>query len=159
VSYTGVKGVVTTVTGVVLLAAYTVYAVVSGLVVSGDLRRVAIAMLVFIGVSVAAMVVVQIVFHVTFAVRTAIRQGSDKDIDRIMSQDMVEDEMTKSIAARAGRATAVGAGVGLVAALVLLAFGVAPALALHVLLWSFAVGSLVEGGLTVWYAQRGVDRA
>ena len=158
-SYTGVKGVVTTATGVVLLAAYTVYAVVSGLVVSGDLRRVAIAMLVFIGVSVVAMVAVQIVLHVALAVRTAVRQGSDKDIDKIMAQDMVEDEMTKSIAARAGRAVAVGAGVGLVAALVLLALGVAPALALHVLLWCFAAGSLAEGALTVWYAERGVDHA
>jgi len=159
VSYTGVKGVVTTITGLVLLAVYSVYAVASGLVASGDLRRVAIAMLVFIGVSVVAMIVVQIVLHVALAVRTAIRQGSDKDIDKIMAQDMVEDEMTKSIAARAGRAVAVGAGVGLVAALVLLAFGVVPAVALHVLLWCFAAGSLVEGALTVWYAERGVDHA
>jgi hypothetical protein len=117
-------------------------------------------MLVFIGISVVTLIVVLVAFHIVTAIRVTIRDGDPdcRNIDRVISSSMIEDEREKLITWKAGQAASVGAGVGFVAFLVLLACGVVPALALHVLLWAFAGGSLAEGGLTIWFHERGVSR-
>ncbi|MDR1078564.1 MAG: hypothetical protein LBL55_07890, partial [Propionibacteriaceae bacterium] len=154
------RALVSTGAGLAAVAVYTVYAARVGLLRSTDLRAVAVAMLVFIGVSVVILVVLQVLFHIAFAVRESVSSGDadDRQIDRLLSSEMAEDELDHLIAWKAGRAASLGAGVGLVALLALLAGGAAPALSLHALLWCCAAGSLVEGGLTVWFHQRGVSR-
>jgi hypothetical protein len=142
------------------LAAYTVYAVSTGLVWSSDVKRVAVAMLVFIGIGVGAAILVQIGFHVFAAIRAAVREGGgDGDqerIDRLIASEMVEDEMQKLVAWKASRAAAVGAGVGIIALLVTLACGGGTALGLHLMLWCCGAGSLAEGVMAIWFHQRGV---
>jgi hypothetical protein len=153
----GSRAFVSSLAGLVLTAGYTVWAAGEGLVVSSDWRAVAWAMLVFVGVSVATLIVVQIGFHVALAIRAAASGGGDPE--RVVASAMVEDEMARLIASKAARASAVGAGAGFVAMLVLLACGAVPGLALHVLLWAGAAGTVVEGALLVLFAERGVGHA
>ena len=159
-SYSSQRALVSVVAGLVLTVVYTIWASGKGLVTSSDWRAVAIAMLVFIGVSVVGLIVVMIVFHILVAVRAAARPGADEhEAKRVVASSMVEDERERLIGLKAGRATVTCAGVGFVVLLVLLACGVAPGLALHVLLWACAAGGVAEGCLTVWFAERGVDHA
>ncbi|MDR3107410.1 MAG: hypothetical protein LBU05_04330 [Bifidobacteriaceae bacterium] len=157
-SFSSQRTLASLVAGAGLLAAYTVYAFGAGLVWSPDLKRVAVAMLVFIGIGVGAVIVVQIAFHVFAAVRAAVREGhSDDDrIERWLSSSMVEDEMHKLVSLKASQAAAVGAGAGMIALLAALAWGASPAFGLHLMLWCCGVGSLVEGVIAIWFHQHGV---
>jgi succinate dehydrogenase/fumarate reductase cytochrome b subunit len=159
-SYYSQRALTSTVVGILLTAAYTWYALKEGLLWSAELSPVATAMLIFIGSSVVALILVLIAFHIVMAIRVTIRDGDPdgRSVDRVISSSMVEDEMEQLITWKAGQAASVGAGVGFIAFLVLLACGVVPALALHILMWAFAGGSLAEGCLTVWFNERGVSR-
>ena len=152
------RALVSMVTGAVLVAAYTVYAATAGLIRSADLQKVGVAMLVFIAASIVAMILVMIAFHIAAAIRTTIDTG-DRDrsqLDRMLSSWMVEDEMEKLITLKAGRATLIGAGLGFLAMLILLACNVTPALALHVLLWAIMGANIVEGALVIRFHERGI---
>lgn len=144
------------------MVACTVYAVGAGLVWSSDVKRVAVAMLAFIGIGVGAAILVHIAFHVFAAIRAAAREGfgdsggGQERIDRLISSEMVEDEMDKLVSWKASQATAVGAGVGMIALLMTLACGGGTALGLHVMLWCCGAGCLAEGVMKVWFYQRGV---
>jgi len=135
-SYVSQRALTSTAVGVAVLVVYTIYVQRRGLVLSEDWRAVAIAILVFIGAVVVLGVLVQAIFHLTLAARTATQVGTDgRQVKRLMASTMVEDERDRLITLKAGRATSVGAGAGMVGMLVLLACGVVPGLALHVMLW------------------------
>ncbi|MDR1295174.1 MAG: hypothetical protein LBK59_09525 [Bifidobacteriaceae bacterium] len=157
-SFSGQRTLAGLVAGAGLLVAYTIYATSAGLVWSADLRRVAVTMLVFIGVSVGVTILVQIGFHIIVAIRFAARErtGDQRRVDRLLSSEMVEDEMQKLVSLKASQATAIGSGVGMVALLVALACGGTPAFGLHLMLWCCGAGCLAEGTMAVWFHQRGV---
>jgi len=157
-SYSSQRALTSTAVGVVVMIFYTISALRRGLVLSDDWRAVAIAMLIFMATVVVLGVLVQIVFHLWLAARTAARTGADgRRVKRMMDSTMAEGEMERLITLKAGRATSVGAGAGMVGMLVLLACGVVPGLALHVMLWTVALAAVVEGGMTVYFAETGVS--
>jgi hypothetical protein len=142
-----------------LTAGCTAWAAGRGLLSSDDWQAVARALLAFVGISVVAMVVVHLVFHIAAAVGLAVAAGGDdSQAERQLASAMVEDEMDKLIAWKAGRAASAGAGAGLVACLALAACGTAPGLALHGLVWGFAGGGIAEGCWAAWLAERGIGR-
>ena len=145
-------------TGLLLLIGYFIYATGNQAPAAEDLRGWAILMLSFIGISVVASIVIQILFHILFSVGIAIGQEGtdDKEVERMISSAMVEDEMDKAISLRSSHVGYICAGVGFVAGLAGLALNLLPVLVLHIMFVFFAVGSLVEGGISIYLYERGV---
>jgi len=157
-SFNSKKTIASMAAGVILIAAYIFYALSERSPAPEDLKSWAIAMLVFIGISVAAVIVVQVLFHVAAAIRIAVKEQEkdDKKIEKNLSSLMVEDERDKLINLKSSRVTSVFAGIGFIAALVGLAFGISSVFALHILFGSFSVGCIVEGFVSVYFYEKGV---
>jgi len=142
--------------GILFLAAYLVYALGKNSPAPENLKSWALTMLIFIGISVAVSVVIQILFHIAFSIGIAVKEGNAREVERIVESSMVEDEMDKLINLKSVHIGYICAGIGFVAALAALAFGASAVFALHILFGSFAGGSFVEGGVSVYLYERGV---
>jgi len=152
--------------GVVLVAGYAVYAF-GKCAEMESLQSWAAALLVFIGISVAAEIAVQIVFHIALSIGVAVKEGArcgakndekayEKKVERIISSTVAEDERDQLIGLKSSRAGYICAGAGVLAALIALAAGAADALALHIAFGAFAIGAMAEGAAQVFYYERGV---
>jgi len=159
VSYSSKRTIVSMVAGLALVIAYAIYALGSHAPASGDLQAWAVAMLVFIGVSVVVMIVIQILFHIAFAIGIAIteQEHDDRKIGRIIASSTVEDEREKLISLKSSHIAYICAGIGIVATLVALAIELPTAGALHILFGACAAGSFVEGCVGVYLHERGVS--
>ncbi|MDR1598687.1 MAG: hypothetical protein LBS11_02260 [Oscillospiraceae bacterium] len=157
-SYNSKKTIASLVAGAALVIAYTVYALGKRSPAPNNLESWAAAMLVFIGISVAAVVVIQILFHIAFAIGIAVKEQDreDKKVERIISSAMVEDEREKLISLKSARVGYICAGIGLIAALAALALGGSAVAAFHILFGAYAVGSIAEGIVGVYFYEKGV---
>lgn len=164
-SYQEKKTIVSIITGILVLAAYCIYAFSkyqSGTVASGDLKFWASTMLIFIGIGIAVAIVIQIVFHillsVTIAVKEKVRNNTcdDKEIEKTIGAEMVEDEMDKLINLKSMRIGFAIAGIGFVAALVSLVLNYSAVVMLNIMFVSFSAGSLVEGFTQLYFYRKGV---
>jgi low affinity Fe/Cu permease len=157
-SYSSKRTITSVVAGILLIAAYIIYASGSNAPAPEDLKAWATAMLVFIGIGVAAIIVIQIVFHIALAIGIAIKEQErdGKKIERILESSMAEDEREKLIGLKSSRVGYICAGAGAMAMLIALATGVSAVLALQLLFGSFAAGSVVEGIVSVYFYEKGV---
>jgi len=157
-SYSSKKTISGMAVGIILITGYIIYALGGAAPAPEDLKAWAAAILIFIGIGIAAGIVIQILFHIAFAVGTAVkeRERDDKTVERIISASVVEDERDKLIELRSGRIGHIFSGLGFVAALVALAFGMSALFALHILFGVFFVGALIEGAVSVYYYERGI---
>jgi len=164
-SYQEKRTVTSIVTGILVLAAYCIYAFSrfhSGSVAPDNLKFWASTILIFIGIGVAASIVIQIVFHILLSVSIAVKKKmqdekcEDKEIGKNIQAEMVEDEMDKLIQLKSLRPAFLIAGIGFVAALVFLVLDYSSAVMLNILFISFCVGSLVEGFAQLYYYRRGL---
>jgi hypothetical protein len=157
-SYHSKRTIANIVAGILLIAAYVIYALGSHASSPDNLKSWAIMMLVFIGIGVGIAIVIQIIFHIALAVGIAVKEQGcdDKKVNRILSASMVEDEREKLISLKAARVGYICAGTGSVTALLALAFGVSIVAALHIMLGAFASGSIVEGVVSVYFHEKGV---
>ena len=143
--------------GVLMAAAYIVYALGGSAPAPDDLKAWAIAMLIFTGACIVAGIIIQILFHIGLAIGIAIKEGEDdRNIERIIASSAVEDEMKKLINLKSSRVGYVCSGIGFLAALAVLALGMRAITALHIIFASIAVGSLIEGCFSVYLHERGV---
>ena len=165
-SYQEKRTMVSVCVGALLLAAYGIWAVgkiQSGLHTPDDLKFWAGAMLIFIGIGVAASIVTQIVFHILLSVGIAVKRHmrdgkvDDREVEKEIKQEMVEDEMDKLIALKSMRISFSIAGFGFVAALAALAWGAAPVLMLHIIFVAFFAGAISEGAAQMYYYKRGIQ--
>jgi len=161
------RAVVAMVTGIVLFVGYVVYALGKDAEGAVSLQAWAVALLIFIGISVAAEIVVQIVFHITLSIGVAAKEelrggtandekAREKEVERIIRSAVQEDERDKFISLKSNFAGYMCAGAGAMAALIALAAGAAEALALHIAFGGFFVGAIAEGAARVFYYERGV---
>ena len=92
-----------------------------------------------------------ILFHILCAIALAVKQRNydEKEINQTIESSMVEDEMDTLIELKSSR-------IGFVGALVSLLFEQSPMVMLNLLFFSFSVGSLSEGGLSLYYYRKGV---
>lgn len=160
-SYQEKKTIANIVSGVLVLAAYIIYALgrlQAGTADLGDLKFWAITMLIFIGIGIGVAIVIQILFHILFAISVAVQERGrdDKEIEKTIERSTVEDEMDKLIELKSMRVAFIFAGVGFVAGLILLALDSPPAVMLNVLFLSCSAGSLSEGFLGLHYYRKGV---
>jgi len=164
-SYQEKKTIVSMVTGIIILTAYCTYTYErfrSGMIAPGDVKYWAEAMLIFIGIGIAASIVIQIIFHILLSMAITVKEQfknnscNEADIDRIIKVEMVEDEMDKLIGLKSMRIGFAIAGVGFVAALAALVLGWSTVVMLNIMFISFSAGSLVEGFAQLYFYRRGI---
>ena len=164
-SYQVKKTVTSIVTGILVLAAYTIYVfgkVHAGAAAPDNLKFWATAILIFIGIGIAVSIVIQIVFHILLSISIAVKKKiqdekcEDKEIEKNIKAEMVEDEMDKLIQMKSMRLAFIFAGIGFIAALVSLVLNSSPAVMLNILFISFSAGSLFDGFAQLYYYRRGL---
>lgn len=164
-SYQEKKTIVALLTGIFVLAGYCIYTfnmVRSGMAAADDARFWATAILIFIGIGVAASIVIQIVFHILLSVALAVKKQvqsgkcDDKEIEKTLELEMVEDEMDKLIGLKAMRISFAIAGTGFIIALISLVLNYSPAVMLNIIFLAFSIGSMIEGVTQLYFYRRGV---
>ena len=155
-TYNSKRTIISMAVGLALLIAYMVYALGKAAPGTDNLQSWAIAMLVFIGIGLVALIIVQVVFHILVAVGIAAKEG-EGNVERILDANMVEDERDKLISLKASRAGYICVALGVMLALAVLALGMAALVALHVLLGALAIGSLLDGAASIYLYERGVQ--
>ena len=157
-SFTSKRTLVTMVAGILLLILYVVYALGDASPAIEDLKSWAVAILIFIGICIAAGIVVQIVFHIALAIGITVKEKDidGKDVERIIESSMVEDERDKLISLKSSHIGYICAGFGFMAGLIVLAAGISAVVVLHIMAGAFAIGSIIEGCASVYFNERGV---
>ena len=157
-SYNSKKTIAGMVMGVLVVAAYIIYALSDSSPAPDDLKSWAAAMLVFIGIGIAAAIAIQIILHIALSIGVAVkeREQDDKTVERIIASTVVEDERDKLIGLKSTHIGYVFAGIGFVAALVALALGIQVVTVLHILFGAFSGGSLAEGIMSVYFYEKGI---
>jgi uncharacterized membrane protein len=129
------------------------------------LRDWARIMLIFIGVTVIAMILVQILFHIFLSVGISVREtlrDRDVDTDRIdaaLQGEFVEDERDKLIALKSRQAGFIISGLGFFAGLIALLLGGPASLMLNILYGAFFLGAVAEGVMNLVIYRRKVSYA
>lgn len=157
-AYNTKRTIVSIVAGVILAVAYLIYAMGSGAPETDDLKRWAVAILIFIGIGVVLQIVIQIILQIVYSVSTAVRETGidDKEIERIVSSEMYDDEMDKLINLKSAHIGYILVGVGFIAALIVIATGCPVIYALHILFGSYLASSVAEGLVAAYLYERGV---
>lgn len=157
-TYNSKRTIASMITGIVLFISYAVYAFQKYSQGITEIKFWAVAMLVFIGIGVAGAIVIQIIFHIVYAIGIAVkeRDQSDRDVERMIAASVVEDERDKLINLKSAHIGYIIAGIGFISALISLALGSSEIFALHLVFGTFAIGSFVEGGISVYLYERGV---
>ena len=160
-SYQSKKTITSMVTGVIILAAYCIYAFVkynAEAQIENNMKFWAFTMLAFIGIGVAAQIVLQILFHIALSIGIAVkeREYSEQEINRKIEATVIEDEMDKLIGLKSLRIGFVFAGAGFVGALIVLTLGLPIFIALNIMYLSFMAGSLMEGLASLYFYGKGV---
>lgn len=152
-------------TGILVLAAYCIYATSkynSGAVSPNDLKFWAGTMLIFIGIGIGATIIMQILFHILFSISIAVKvkiqdeQCDDKEIEKTIESEIVEDEREKLVELKSLRFGFIIAGIGFVGGLVSLVLNYSPVVMLNIAYISFLVGSVIEGVGQLYYYRKGV---
>ena len=163
-SYQEKKTLTSIVSGILVLAAYCLYAFNPTRLASiaeGGLKQWATTMLVFIGIGIVFMIIIQVVFHILFSISVAVQEKirnngtDDVSIENNIKFEMVEDERDRLIELKSNRVGFAVAGLGFVAALVSLVLDYSPAVMLNIIFLSSSFGSICEGFVQLFYYRRG----
>jgi len=162
-SYTSKRNIAGILAGIIIIAAYFIYAMGANAPAREDIKAWAVVILVFIGIGIGVQIVVQIVFHIALSIGIAIKEeGKAGNIDggkaaeRIIKAEMIEDEWSKMISLKASRAGSVFVGLGIGAAIIALAAGLQTVIALHLLFGLTATAAVAEGIACIVMNERGV---
>ena len=162
-SYSSKRNIISMAAGIVLIIAYIIYAKGENAPALEDIKAWAAAILIFIGIGIGVQIVVQIIFHIAItigiAVKEEVKAGNKKGgetAERIIKSEMIEDEWIKIINLKASRTGSWFMCLGVIAALIALAVGVATVIALHILFGMSALASVAEGFTGIIYHERGM---
>lgn len=164
-SYQEKRVIVSIISGLVILGTYFLYTYEkyqSGMVIEGDLKFWAGAMLLFIAIGVVSTIIIQIVFHILLSVTIAVKAKvnnedcDDKEIEKSIQSEMVTDEMDKLIELKSSMVGFIVAGIGFVLALILVFLDYSAVVMLNVMFASFSIGSLLEGFTQLYFYRLGI---
>ena len=160
-SYQEKRTIVMITQGIAILAAYCIY--VAGKMQQGaagveDIKFFAVAMLVFLGISIAVTIAVQVIFHILLSVSIAVREREkeEKAIESAINAEMVEDERDRIIELKSARITMIVTMAGFVVGLIMLALDYQPAVMLNILFIAANLGAIGEGVGKLIYYRAGV---
>ncbi|WP_373233482.1 hypothetical protein [Cohnella sp.] len=165
-SYQEQRAIVSMITGLFIIGAYSIYAygkVQSGAIAADDMKFWAGAMLMFIGIGIAAAIVIQIIFHILLSVAVAVQektrngQCDDKEMQKTIESDMVTDERDKLIELKSARIGFIVVGIGFIAALASQVFNHSSAVMLNIMFGSFFAGSLIGSLAQFYFYRKGVS--
>jgi hypothetical protein len=144
--------------GALLIAAYIIYAVGGFSPALDDLKSWAIAMLVFIVISAVILATIQILLYRVMAARFAREEltHGEKKTDRSFFALALADERDKLVELKSYRVGYILVGIGFVAVLTGLAFGLPNVLVLHILFGVFVVSSIAELVASIYFYEKGV---
>ena len=164
-SYQEKRIIVSILTGVFILAAYSIYSfgkIQSGMADPNDMKFWAATMLIFVGIGIVAAIVIQIVFHILLSIAIAVKEQAqngkcdDGEIEKTLELEMVEDEMDKLIGLKSMRIGYAITGFGFAAALISIVLNYSPGVMLNILFFSISIGSLVEAIAQLYFYRSGV---
>jgi len=157
-SYVSKRTLVSMIAGAVLVAAYIIYALGDRAPAPEALKGWAAAILIFIGISVAAQIVIQIIFHIVYAIGISVKEGNGdgRNAGRIIASESKEDERDRLIGLKSLRAGYIISGIGAVGMLFGLAFGGSVVISLHIFFGGCALAGLVEGLMSIYYNEKGI---
>ena len=164
-SYKVKRTVVSILTGVLLMAAYCIYAfgkVQSGTVAPDDMKFWATTILVFSGIGIVTLIIILIVFHIFLSIAMAVKgqvqngKCDEKEIEKTLELEMAEDEMDKLIELKSMRVSFTIVGIGFAVALGSLVLNYSPAVMLNIMFASFFIGSLIEGITQLYFYNTGI---
>jgi hypothetical protein len=164
-SYQEKRIIVSIVSGLLILGAYFLYTYQkyqSGMIIEGDLKFWAGAMLLFIAIGIVSTIIIQIIFHILLSVTIAVKAKvnnedcDDKEIEKSIQSEMVTDEMDKLIELKSSMVGFIVAGIGFVLALILIFLNYSAVVMLNVMFASFSVGSIMEGFTQLYFYRRGI---
>lgn len=164
-SYQEKRIIVSIVSGLLILGAYFLYTYQkyqSGMIIEGDLKFWAGAMLLFIAIGIVSTIIIQIIFHILLSVTMAVKAKvnnqdcDDKEIEKSIQSEMVTDEMDKLIELKSSMVGFIVAGIGFVLALILIFLDYSAVVVLNVMFVSFSVGSIMEGFTQLYFYRRGI---
>ena len=158
-TYPSKKTLTGLITGLLLIIAYLVYALGNNAPAGENTKAWAVALLIFIGIGIAAMIVIQILFHIGYAIGIAVKERDcdDEQVERMVSSAMVEDERDKQIGLKSAHIGSICAGIGFIATLIAFALNFSAVISLHLLTGSFFMGGLIEGIISIYLYERGVS--
>jgi len=156
-SYKSQQNLISMVMGVLLIIVYTIYALSKAAPAPDDLKTWAATMLTFIGISIVVMIVIHIFFYIGITIVTAVKKKDDKQAKRIIESSMYEDERDKLINLKSSNIGNIFSGIGFLVGLIALALGISAVIALHIIAGAFAVGSIIEGCVSIYLDERGVQ--
>ena len=142
-----------------ILVGYYIYNALSGNAPAGDdLQGWARRILMFLGIGVGANIVGMILFHIFYAIAAAIkgRAQEDEKVERLIASSFVEDERDKLIELKGMRVSLGIVGLGILAALVAMAFGQSMLVALHVICGAAAMSTVADGVVCAVLYEKGV---
>lgn len=151
------RAMTTMIVSAILLITYFLYVFNIGSQQVETLKSLAFVILIFIGISIISQIIIQILFHIGLAVGIAIkdREADTNNIDKTISLSMIDDEMDKLISYKSLKINFICVGAGFLTTLVLLLFGGSAIGMLHILYLSFVIGSIADGGVSIYFYERG----
>jgi len=160
-SYKSKRMVAGLLVNIALVVGYVIYAFKTVASTGDNLQVWALAMLVFIGASIVAIIIIQIIFNIVVSIGITVREADcdDKKAGQLIQSSMMDDEMDKLIVRRANYATFVAIGIGFIAALAVLALGLSAVLALHLIFGSLLLGAIIGGVMSIYYYEVGISHA
>ena len=147
--------------GIAVTIGYIVFVLTADVPAADDLEAWARLLLLYIGVSVVAVIVVQIFFNIGFAARLWIRREREdetcEELKRRLEAEMAEDEMERLITLKTSHIGYGITGVGLIAMLAALAFlGASAVVAIHMIIGACLLSTMVSGIMDIRYYEKGV---
>jgi uncharacterized membrane protein len=160
-TYNSKKNIISMAAGTIWILAYIIYVFAGKSPAADDIQAWAKLMLIFIGIGAAAQIVIMILFHIAFAIGVAAKEhmqgrAPGENVERIVKSSILEDERDRMIGFKSSRAGKTAVGLGFIAALIFLAFGIPVIAALHIIFGVCAAGALLEGGMGIYLHERGV---
>ncbi|KKQ35473.1 MAG: hypothetical protein US52_C0024G0007 [candidate division WS6 bacterium GW2011_GWA2_37_6] len=157
-SYQEKRTITSTVSGIVMLIAYSIFAIskYNSDDTNFDLKDWATTMLIFIGIGIVAIIIIQIVFHILLSISIAIREHErdDKEIEKRIKAEIVEDERDNIIEMKAARISFMLTGIGFMISLFLVVFNYSAITMLNTIFFSFLIGSILEGFIQIYYYRK-----
>ena len=157
-TYLSKRNLLNMIVGIALVLVYIFYAFSSAAPAIDDLKAWAVLLLIYIGLSIVVMIILQIVFHIIFSIIIAVHEKNEdgSKIEKIIKYTLLEDERNYLINLRSSHYSHILAGLGFIATLIALAFGLNAVIALHIVAGSFVVGSIIEGFVSICLNEEGM---
>ena len=151
--------IVSLIAGIALLVIYIFYATGSSAPVDTDLASWAKLMFKFIVIGVVSQIIIQIIFHIVYAISIGVKNGGteDRNVERTIESSSIEDEMDKLISLKSNVPGLTCLGLGLLIALVAVAyFECTAVLMLNIIFISAFVSMLADASASIYYYHKGV---